>query len=388
MSLASKSENHVDHNTIDDGCRRLDSDICTIRIGPEGVVLKAHYAVLSQSPILEAVLKYRDDNSKALHIELRNQNPAVFRRILQYLYTLRLPVADSDNHKRFERLCELYILACKFELDEMQNKIISSFSESEDWVVGPCFARAVLDVYSAGQARWPFRAFFMERMKKYIGKYGLSSKHDIRFALQDFVTEGGTFAVDVASVLMDLADGSKDTSIQGSLAKRLQHAEEQITELEYLNERLEAEKMALETLYAITEESRRADEEVAECKLKISESVVECLLQQLQNPEAASESRLYEITQLVEATKRELGILKKNEATKKDTLSLRKQAKDPASLEAHRPHAQQIGRQVVQERNTEIDGEGLVAIACNDKRAIFEDDLEFGSGDRITNIVS
>jgi hypothetical protein len=79
-----------------------------------------------------AHLKYRNDSDQALRIDLPLENPAMFRRVLQYLYGQKLPVGTSDEPQHVEQLCEIYILAYKLELDVLQDLVVDSPYENDD----------------------------------------------------------------------------------------------------------------------------------------------------------------------------------------------------------------------------------------------------------------
>ena len=57
--------------------------------------------------------------------------------------------------------CAIYIVACALELDVLQDLIVMSLHDNEDWFMSDIFQLAAPKVYQTGQARMPFRQFFM-----------------------------------------------------------------------------------------------------------------------------------------------------------------------------------------------------------------------------------
>lgn len=193
-------------------CRRLESEICTISIGGGGVILKAHRAVLAQSPILCLLLKHRYQSNHSLHIEFPSRDPAVFCRILHYLYSQTLPATATKRAEGLEQLCDTYIMACNLELDILQELIIRSLDESE--INGMCesFPHATYKVYQAGQARAPFRDFFKYAIKKNIPVEGCESNDYFRRSVETLVSHGGLVALDVARAIMDITQEKDETT--------------------------------------------------------------------------------------------------------------------------------------------------------------------------------
>ncbi len=394
MKTASKSTIGSITRSLNDICRRLDSEICTISVGPEEIVLKALHAVLAQSPILRAFPKHTRQRNQASCIELPDQNFVVVRRILQYLYGQKLPMATTDSATEIEQLYEIYIMACKLDLDVLQDLIVRSLKDNAKCGMSEILIRAAHRVYEAGQARVPFREFIKYTIQKDIQIEGLGSSKYVRHTVETLLTYGGTLAVDVALAPMDACQQKHHALSDKVREGTVRDAEGQITKLRAANEKWNSKTDPAEVEFADLETHvKQADSDVKPAALQ-----VESAQQRAKNAETdfkneqaraeSAEARVHDLTERTMVAERGLDRLRKKGIDKKDTSKSRNRAKNQPVGSNHTSGPKQPEGQGVQERRNGLEDEGLVAVACESQDSTFEDEMPFDKGDSIANVVS
>lgn len=292
--------------------------MCIISVGPHFEFYTAHTAVLAQSPLLAAVLKQKQKDSKELvRLRLQDQDPRVFRRILQYLYSQRLPVATSDENERLQQLCEGYIMACQFELDVLQDLILHSLNENKDGIRSDTVLYPAKMVYEADEARLPFREFLRRIVHKSICEEGLDSDNDVKSTLNEFVSCGGTIALDVAEVLMDISQGKNNSCSDELLKGKLQDMKDRNT---LLQEEVWKAQIVGNTQSADLERALASAQKQAEAASIVAEVKLESARKQQEDAETASknqharaesaEAKLHELTERALGAERDLKDLK------------------------------------------------------------------------------
>jgi hypothetical protein len=155
-------------------------------------------------------LKQKHQGKNNVCLNLPDEDPTVFRRILQYLYSQKLPVAASHDSERLQQLCQGYIMACRFELDLLQELILRSLSELQNEIPNKRFLHTAHLMYNANQAEAPFREFFRRVLQKSTNEEGLEDERYVKYSLNAIVARGGTIALDVAEVLIQLSQAKSD----------------------------------------------------------------------------------------------------------------------------------------------------------------------------------
>jgi BTB/POZ domain len=267
-----------------------------VSVGPTEVVLKAHQDVLSQSPVFAAFLKYKSLSKQALQIELPDQDPAVFRRVLQHMYGQKLPLAASESNERVEELIEGYILACRLELNVLQDLILKALGKNETGTGCNTVLFAAGKVYKADQARLSFRQFFMTTLKEGIEEEGFEGPDNLGDAVNELVVHGGRIAKDIAEVFQQIhAGGNGDKSGEAKLKVQMRNAQSKIAEPETQINEVRAEKSStdaqsaeLERVLDLTQKETESHSKAAEARTEAAEKDLEALNKTVSNKKIKS----------------------------------------------------------------------------------------------------
>jgi hypothetical protein len=193
-----------------------------------------HEAVLAQSAPLATIIDKKRKTGFGYRLSLRLQtlDPKVFRRILQYLYSQKLPIATADKNERPKQQCEEYIMACQLELDVMQSLILQSLDDKEDGISSETFLDAANLVYKADEARVTFREMFKRRLQACIEEEGLDTDNYVTRFVRKTLTSGGRNALDTGDILMTLAEERKLACSNEVNGEQLQEFINKFTELQ------------------------------------------------------------------------------------------------------------------------------------------------------------
>lgn len=222
--------------------RRLHSEICTVFVGPSQVVFHAHREVLAQSPVFAALLEHRSRCNQTLQLNLRDQDPTAFRRVLQYLYGQTLPVTAVDGNEQVRELVDGYIMACRLEMEELQSLMIRALERNEGGATTSQVLSAAGLVYQADEARPAFDKFFVSTVDRGIERQGFAGPEGVGEVISSLIVQGGMVARNIGEAFQQVyARGKKNESQKSDMEIELQKANRRIEELEDQVEGLETE---------------------------------------------------------------------------------------------------------------------------------------------------
>lgn len=335
--------------------------------------LRAHRAVLEQSPVFAILLKHKQEANQTLCIKFPHQSPPVVHAILQYLYGRELLPPIFDTAQKVEELCEAYTAAGDLELDILQDNIIDSLDLNEDHDMSESFLYAAQKVYEKCAARLPFRDLFKRKIKKTIHKGRLDESSNLGYALRRLVAAGGELAIDIAQALME------------------GYAASEVAMMCVLSNELRASSQAADVQYNGMREAFESAQKQAESDLEIAATMATAAQHQRESAEIAlenqraraqfAEARLHEVSQQLES-------LKKASSGKLDMSNTMVRDKNWERKATRTTGPQMSGRGSFQDGLNEMEDEGLVAIASKSQIPQLPGNLAFKKGDRITNIVS
>lgn len=110
------------------------SQIFDVYVGAEKRHFTAHEEFLARSPRLKLMCSSKNmkrHSKGATNLIFPFENPNSFSHLLQYLYLSIIAVPPSEPLAEARQLAELFSVARKFQLDEMQEDIISRLDTSE-----------------------------------------------------------------------------------------------------------------------------------------------------------------------------------------------------------------------------------------------------------------
>lgn len=252
---------------------RLGSERWSVIIGPMLALTTAHEAVLAQSPALAAAMEKKRDGRNVLFLGPSAQDLQVFRRILQYLYSQKLPIATADKNERPKQQCEEYIMACRLELDVLQSLLVQSLEEKEEGTGSETFLIAARLVYKAGEAKIAFREMFKRRLHKCIDEEGLNTDNYASRFVKKVLASGGPIASDVGDLLMKLLEEKKGNASRSEEVngEQLQDVTNKFTELQMENQewKSKAESAGVQVIgLKMRNERMRSDARRAKAQIK------------------------------------------------------------------------------------------------------------------------
>ncbi|KAF2452000.1 hypothetical protein P171DRAFT_16283 [Karstenula rhodostoma CBS 690.94] len=105
----------------------LAGGIVSIAVGPEGYPFDVHVELLcAHSPYLDQALEDRFEEAGTLYLTLEDDDPKLFTRAVSWMYSGRLGVSILDKSTTWKLLCDLWLLADKYQIIELQNHMIDT----------------------------------------------------------------------------------------------------------------------------------------------------------------------------------------------------------------------------------------------------------------------
>lgn len=138
-----------------DVLRFRDIPTVTLRVGKENVFFQVHLPVLCDaSPAFNAAFRGEFLEASSRSIDLPEDDPEAFERLVQWLYTKSydiLPSAEeySDDDKMiFMRLAKLYVAADKYGIVRLKNDVVDRWYKTQaDRIQRPNIEHAVDYIY-------------------------------------------------------------------------------------------------------------------------------------------------------------------------------------------------------------------------------------------------
>ncbi|KAI9870690.1 MAG: hypothetical protein M1830_003922 [Pleopsidium flavum] len=171
------------------------SAVFSLSVGPNKRPLFAHQSVLSQSPVLARFCQPGFRESEVMHIDLPEDDPNVFGRLLEYLYARDYGTTFMGAYNLADELASIYILAEKYQLKHLQSLTIQKLKNVDALSRTP---RAFFAISQRIYANTPdsepfFREYFLQEAPGCIEAIAKDGANEI----SDLLLLGGSFAVDV-----------------------------------------------------------------------------------------------------------------------------------------------------------------------------------------------
>ncbi|KAL8698802.1 MAG: hypothetical protein Q9201_006371 [Fulgogasparrea decipioides] len=232
----------------------FDSQVFTITVGPEARVFTAHAAYLCQSPIFERMCRANFKESQNMRINLPEDDPAVIKAIIQYLYAgnfwglgIVVPsdsvaeIATESSTRTLDEFFEvatdilatMYITAEKYQLQDLKHLIVNKLKAVTNIRERPIqFFSTAMTIYAGiPDSDDVYRKFFKSSIKHLQNPRSMSKT--VRQAFDDCWASGGMLAVDLASITCsryeeELAEKHEALSKKQAQIERLErkHAEQ------------------------------------------------------------------------------------------------------------------------------------------------------------------
>ncbi|KAI9879324.1 MAG: hypothetical protein M1830_008845 [Pleopsidium flavum] len=171
------------------------SAVFSLSVGPEKRPLFAHQSVLSQSPVLARFCQPGFRESEVMHIDLPEDDPDVFGRLLEYLYPRDYSTTFTRAYDLADELASIYILAEKYQLKHLQSLTVQKLKNVNALSRTPrAFFAISQHIYANTPDSEPFfRKYFLEEAPGCIEAMGTDGANEI----SELIILGGSFAVDV-----------------------------------------------------------------------------------------------------------------------------------------------------------------------------------------------
>lgn len=180
-------------------CRRFDSQIFDLYVGPEKRHFAVHRAVLNQSPQIRSLC-----NTQALSknggakgrttLSLERDDPKGIGHLLEYLYTNKFTVRGVESLDEAKQLADLYLLASNYTLPGLQEAVITQLesSHTSSKITAMQFFNMAEDLYSE-EPHVAMREYFA---KVAPGLLRTVAEDELQELLR-MISEGGDFATDL-----------------------------------------------------------------------------------------------------------------------------------------------------------------------------------------------
>ncbi|KAL8727675.1 MAG: hypothetical protein Q9166_005911 [cf. Caloplaca sp. 2 TL-2023] len=186
----------------------FESEIFKILVGPEEKKFTAHASFLRKSPVLNRMCNGEFVESRTFCIRLPEDDPAVIRAVIQYLYTGDFqdfgsvagnPAQGSDVAAR--QLADIYGVAEMYQLNDLKTLIIKKLGDVVDVVQRPFeffdAAKRIYDVTPDSDHGW--RTFFKDAAAKLPQPKAMPKVLYREF--NENIGHGGIMAVDMVTAL-------------------------------------------------------------------------------------------------------------------------------------------------------------------------------------------
>ena len=181
------------------GLRRFDSQVFDLYIGQDKRHFAIHRAVLNQSPhfrnLCNTQALSRSGGAKAKNsLYLPLDNPQGMGHLLEYLYTNRFTVLETEPLHEAKQLADLYLLASNYKLPGLQEAVISQLelSHISSKVTAMQFFNMAEDLYSE-EPHIAMREYFARVAP---GLLRTVAEEELQELLR-MISEGGDFATDL-----------------------------------------------------------------------------------------------------------------------------------------------------------------------------------------------
>ena len=190
QALAAKTTPSQTEESCSDYGSRLTTKQRTVTAGngPYSKTLHIHQSVLDSSPVLARQCASKDLEGPAPDLILRDERPDNFGILLEFLYSGKINSLCDDNkslqasveyrRKASEQLCQIYLLAEKYELIDMKNAVTEKFEAVTDLEKHPILflevARSMYQDIQSADKTYP--TFFVKKVQILLEKPNVSKE--------------------------------------------------------------------------------------------------------------------------------------------------------------------------------------------------------------------
>ncbi|KAI9050836.1 hypothetical protein LZ554_004955 [Drepanopeziza brunnea f. sp. 'monogermtubi'] len=193
---------------------RRPQKVVTVIVGPEDTkeTFIIHKGIICHySPFFNAAFNGNLIEGETQTMRLDDVNSEAFGLLVHYFYTQQIDVDPKDHEENIIPLAQLWVMAGRFMMPALQNKIMDGLRALVEWVEGEGLRKFMHYAYETSVESTPLKSLATDRMAWTTSAAGL----------QVWITGGhlpdGMMADIIMSLKRDHIDGAKPTKQYGGL---------------------------------------------------------------------------------------------------------------------------------------------------------------------------